>query len=273
MKRYTGRTFVLELVMILAGLLIATPLYVLINLAVRGRTETRSPLQPTRYPTLHNFTVAWEQAGLASALGYSLLITVVSSALIVTVSAFASYPLARVVKRWSRITFVVILFGLMVPIQLGALPLYQTMRDAGLLGTPWSLIIFYVGSQVPFTVFLYVGFLRALPVDFEQAALIDGCNSFQAFWYVVLPALRPVTSTVIVLNAITVWNDFFTPLLYLSGTGAQTLPVAISTFASQYFTDWGVVFAGITIAIAPVLLFYLVLQRYIINGFAGGLKG
>lgn len=272
-KRYTWRTFLLEAVLIGAALLIATPLYVLVNLAFRPRDEIGSPLALTQNPTLDNFAVAWETGNLASALGNSLLVTVISTALVLALSALAAYPLARVTKRWSRITFFVVMFGLIVPIQLGSLPLYQTMRDIGLLGTPWALVIFYAGSAIPFTVFLYVGFLRALPIDFEQAALIDGCTPLTAFWYVVLPAMRPITSTALVLNAVAVWNDFYTPVLYLSGTSAQTMPVAISTFASQYFTDWGVIFAGIVIAITPVLVFYLFLQRYIINGFAGGLKG
>lgn len=273
MKRYTWRTGVLEVVMIAAALVIATPLYVLVNLAIRPTDEVHSPIEPTIAPTFANFAEAWETGGLAIALLISLFVTAASTVLILALSVLAAYPLARITRRWSRGMFLLFLFGLIVPIQLGALPLYQTMRDIGLLGTPWALIIFYGGSAIPFTVFLYVGFLRALPIDFEQAALIDGCTPLQAFWYVVLPGLRPITSTALVLNAVAVWNDFFTPVLYLSGTGSQTLPVAISTFASQYFNDWNVLFAGIIIAIVPVLAFYLFLQRYIINGFAGGLKG
>lgn len=273
MTRYTWRTLVLEAVMILAALIVALPIYVLVNLSVRSSTEVASPLVPTAAPTLENFQIAWEQGGLAAALLNSVLITTVGTAITVLVSALAAYPLARVARRWSRLTFGVFIAGLLLPGVLGALPLYQTVRDIGLLGTPWALILIYGGTGVSFSVLLYVGFLRALPPDFEQAALIDGCTPLQAFWHIVLPAMRPVTSTVIVLNAVGTWNDFFTPLLFLSGTSSQTLPVAVSSFVSQYFTDWGVIFAGIIIAIAPVLVFYLFLQRYIINGFAGGLKG
>ena len=273
MKRYTRKTLLLEIVMILSAAVIALPIYVLVNLAIRPETEVRSPLEPTQNPTFVNFQLAWEQGGLAPALFNSVLITVFGTALTVIVSALAAYPLARITRRWSRLAFGFFIAGLVIPVVLGALPLYQTMRDAGLLGTPWALVLIYGGTGISFTLLLYVGFLRALPPDFEQAALIDGCTSLQAFWYVVLPAMRPITSTAIVLNAVAIWNDFFTPLLYLSGTPAQTRPVAISTFVSQYFTDWGVIFAGIIISITPVLIFYLFLQRYIINGFAGGLKG
>jgi raffinose/stachyose/melibiose transport system permease protein len=169
--------------------------------------------------------------------------------------------------------FALIMLGLILPFQLAALPLYQTMRDLGLLGTPWSLILFYSGLQVPFTTFLYTGFIRSLPRDFEDAALIDGCTPVEVFRFVVFPMLRPITVTVIVLDAVFVWNDFFTPLLYLSGSAQQTLPVAIAGFAGQYVAQWNLIFAGLLISIVPVLLVYFALQRSIINGFAGGLKG
>ena len=202
-----------------------------------------------------------------------MLVTAVSVVIVLAISSFAAYPLARATARWSRGIFLLIMLGLILPFQLAALPLYQTMRDLGLLGTPWALILFYSGLQVPFTTFLYVGFLRALPRDFEEAALIDGCSPTQGFRYVVFPMLKPITVTALVLNAVAVWNDFFTPLLYLSGSAQQTMPVAIAGFVGQYVTDWNLVFAALAISIVPILAVYFALQRSIINGFAGGLKG
>src|SRR5262249_31403318 len=114
---------------------------------------------------------------------------------------------------------------------------------------------------------------RALPRDFEDAALIDGCTPFACFRYVVFPMLKPVTVTALVLNAVAVWNDFFTPLLYLSGSTNQTMPVAVAGFVGQYVTDWNLVFPALVISILPILAVYFALQRSIINGFAGGLKG
>jgi raffinose/stachyose/melibiose transport system permease protein len=273
MTRYRLRTFVLELVMVAAGLVVAFPLYVLVNLAVRAPSDTSSPIAPTTSPTVDNFTQAWEQGALGGALANSVLVTVASVVIVLAVSALAAYPLARVTARWSRWTFLLIMLGLVLPFQLAALPLYQTMRDLGLLGTPWALVLFYSGLQVPFTTFLYVGFLRALPRDFEDAALIDGCTPLQGFRFVVLPMLKPVTVTALVLNAVAVWNDFFTPLLYLSGSGQQTMPVAIAGFVGQYVSDWNLIFAALVISVVPVLVVYFALQRSIINGFAGGLKG
>ena len=199
--------------------------------------------------------------------------TVGSVLIVLAVSSLAAYPIARSTAHWSRGMFLLIMLGLILPFQLAALPLYQTMRDLGLLGTVWSLILFYAGLQVPFTTFLYVGFLRALPRDFEDAALIDGCTSLSAFRFVVFPMLKPITVTALVLNAVIVWNDFFTPLLYLSGSSQQTVPVALAGFVGQFVSDWNLIFAALLISIVPILAVYFALQRSIINGFAGGLRG
>jgi raffinose/stachyose/melibiose transport system permease protein len=185
----------------------------------------------------------------------------------------AAYRLARVGTRWSKVTFSLVMLGLLLPFQLALIPLYQTMRDLGLLGSLWSLVLFYSGLQVPFTTFLYVGFIRALPREYEEAALLDGAGPLALFVRVVLPLLRPITGTAVNLNAIYVWNDFITPLLYLSGSNQQTIPVAIFGFVGQYTSNWSMVFAGLIIGVLPILIVYFLMQRRIIKGFAGGLKG
>jgi raffinose/stachyose/melibiose transport system permease protein len=272
-NRYRWRTFGLEMVMVAAGVVVAFPVYVLVNLAVRPASDTSSPIRPTTDPTLENFTQAWREGALGGALFNSVLVTAASVLIVLAVSSLAAYPLARATAKWSRVMFLLIMLGLILPFQLAALPLYQTMRDLGLLGSVWALILFYSGLQVPFTTFLYVGFMRALPRDFEDAAAIDGCRPLEVFRYVVFPMLKPITVTALVLNAISVWNDFFTPLLYLSGSDQQTMPVALAGFVGQFVSDWNLIFAALVISIVPILAVYFALQRSIINGFAGGLKG
>jgi raffinose/stachyose/melibiose transport system permease protein len=272
-NRYRWRMIGLESAMIAVAMVVGFPVYVLVNLAVRPVSDTSSPISPTTSPTLSNFVDAWDKGGLGGALVNSVIVTVVSVAIVLAISSLAAYPLARVTARWSRGMFLLILLGLMLPFQLAALPLYQTMRDLGLLGSVWGLVLFYSGLQVPFTTFLFVGFLRSLPPDFEDAALIDGSTPWQAFRHVVFPMLKPITVTALVLNAISIWNDFFTPLLYLSGSDQQTMPVALAGFVGQYVTDWNLIFAALVISIVPILVVYFALQRSIINGFAGGLKG
>lgn len=273
MNRYTLRTLAREIVMITVALAVAFPVYVLVNLSLRDSHDTSSVIAPTTAPTLRNYAAAWRDAGLAGAIVNSVVVTALSVAIVVVISAMAAYPLARVTARWSRWAFVLVMAGLLLPFQLALLPLYHTIRDLRLLGTLWSLVLFYSGLQVPFATFLYVGFLRALPRDYEEAALIDGASPVRAFRHVVFPLLRPITGTVVILNAIFVWNDFFTPFLYLSGSDRQTIPVAVFGFIGQYVAQWNLVFAGLVIAMIPILTVYFLMQRHIIKGFSGGLKG
>ena len=273
MNRYTWRTFGLEVVMVAVAALFLVPLFVLVNLSLRPQYQLVDPLTVQFPLTLENYRAAWHQAALGSAIFDSAVIAIASVLIVVVVSSLASYPLARSTSRWSKWMFALFMLGLLLPFQLALLPLYTTMRDLHLIGTRWGLVLFYSGLQVPFSVFLYTAFLRVLPRDYEEAALLDGCSPIQAFRRVVFPLLRPVTGTVVILNAIFIWNDFLTPLLYLSGSDHQTIPVAIYTFVGQYTSNWQLVFAGLVVGIAPVLLVYFAMQRHIIRGFAGGLKG
>ncbi|MFG2951668.1 carbohydrate ABC transporter permease [Streptomyces adustus] len=273
MNRYTWRTGLLEAVMVLVGLVFAFPVYVLVSIALRKEGDTASPIAPPSHPTLANFGDAWQKAGLGAAIGNSFMVTAGSVVLIVALAAAAAYPLARSTRHWSRWVFAVFMLGLLLPFQLALIPLYQTMRDLGLLGNPLALIIFYTGLQLPFSIFMYTGFLRSLDPGYEEAALMDGCGPVRAFVRVVFPLMRPITGTVVILNVIFVWNDFLTPLLYLSGSGRQTIPVALFGFVGQYVSQWPMVFAGLIIGILPVLAAYFLMQKRIIQGFAGGLKG
>lgn len=272
-RRYTATTLVGEIALILAAIIFAIPLVALVNVSLKPMNSGTGALSFAWPPTLDNYVQAWNQAALGSALANSTFIAVISVALIVVVSALAAYPLARVTRSWSRLTFYLFIGGLIVPAQLALLPLYTTLRDLGLIGSLWAVILINVGTGMPFSIFLYTTFLRELPMDYEEAALLDGCGPTRAFVSVVFPLVRPVTGTVIILNLVGIWNEFFVPLLYLSGSGNTTAPVAIYSFVSQYVTVWPLIFAGLVITVIPILVVYFSLQKYVIKGFAGGLKG
>ncbi|MFU8946203.1 carbohydrate ABC transporter permease [Mycetocola zhadangensis] len=273
MFRYTWRTAILEVVMICVGLIFLFPIYVLVSLAFKATGDQSSTLAPPLQPTFDNFVQAWEQGNLDAALLNSAIVTVISVAIVVVLAASAAYPLSRVGARWSKLTYLLFLAGLLLPVQLGMLPLYQTIRDLGLLGTLAGVILVNVGTSMPFSIFLYAGFLRALPADFEEAAALDGASPFRTFWSVVFPLVKPITGTVVILNAVATWNEFLVPLLYLSGSEQKTITVAVYGFVGQYGAQWNLIFAGIVISILPVLIAYFFMQRYIVQGFAGGLKG
>jgi len=255
-------------------LIFLVPVYVLINLAFKPADDLTAGLLPSSRPTLDNFIQAWNGSTLPQSIVMSILVTGLASIFVLAISTMAAYPLARSTSRWSNATFYVFLIGLLLPFQLGMIPLYIQMRDLGLLGTIWALVFIYSGALMPFSIFLLTTFLRSsVPIEFEEAAHIDGCSHVRTFWHVVLPLLRPALGTVFILNGVGIWNDFFTPLIYLAGSGQSTIPLAIYSFVGQYTSNWPLIFASLIISMIPILTLYLIFQRYIIRGFAGGLKG
>jgi raffinose/stachyose/melibiose transport system permease protein len=273
MKRYGPTTALGEVGLIVLACVFISPFFLLVNTALRAPGEGGSALDLTTQPTLENAQTALSQGDLGIALINSAVVTVFATLLSVILASLASYPLARSLSRLSKGVFVLFLVGLLLPIQLAILPLYTLMRDTGLLGSLAGLIIYYSGTTMPFSVFLYTTFLRSVPLDYEEAARIDGCGPVRAFIHVTFPLLRPVTGTVVILNGINIYNDFFTPLLFLAGSGQQTAPVAVQAFVGEFSANWPVVFSGLLIALIPVLVLYFALQKHIIRGFSGGIKG
>lgn len=250
------------------------PVYILINLAIRPTGDLTPALIPSSNPTFDNFIDAWNGSSLPGAIITSIIVTTVSCVVVLVVGTMAAYPLARSTARLSTATYFVFLIGLLLPFQLALIPLYIQMRDLGLLGSIWSLVIVYCGVQMPFTIFLLTTFIRSsVPVEFEEAAQIDGTSPWGTFWHIVVPLLRPALGTCLILNSVGIWNDFFTPLVFLAGGGQVTIPMAIYQFVGQYVSNWPLIFASLIISMIPILAVYLLFQRYIIRGFAGGLKG
>jgi raffinose/stachyose/melibiose transport system permease protein len=273
-RRYTSSTLLLEIAMIAAAVAFLFPVYALVTLSLKDAQQIAStPLSLPAPATLDNYSAAWSSAALGPSLMNSTIITVLSLVTLIAFGSFAAYFLARTQARLGYGLYILFLLGIVLPFQLGMIPLYRLVTDAGLIGTHLGMIVFYTGIQLPFTVFLYTGFIRALPRDYASAAQIDGANHLQAFVHVVFPLLRPITGTVLILNAVFIWNDFFTPLLYLGGSGYETVPVSIFAFVGQYVSDYGLVFAGLVIGALPIVVLFLLLQRYVIKGFSSGLKG
>jgi len=272
--KYRPGTFVLELLMIAFAALYTFPLYVCITLAFKPEEVWReSPLSLPFPPYLGNFGDAWVDAKLGSAIFASIVIVTCSLLLLIVVGSLAAYFIARAAPRVTWPIYMLYLAGMTLPFQLALIPLYTTMRDVHLLGSPVSVILFNAGINLPLTIFLYSGFIRSIPRDYEEAAQIDGANQFMVFTQVVFPMLRPVTGTVLIITGVFMWNDFMIPLLFLSGSDWATIPVRIYSFVDIYVTEWSIVFASLLIGIAPIVVVFLLLQRHMIKGFVSGVKG
>lgn len=278
LSRYTRLTLVRELALVAAAVVFSVPFYLLIAIALETTAQTyKTPLSFPLPPHWGNFSQAWAtggQAGLARSLESSLTITVSSVAALIVLGSLCAYTIARRGgARLSGVVYILFVLGMILPFQLAIIPLYVVLHRLGLTGTEAGMILLNVGLMMPLTVFLYTGFIRALPRDYEEAACVDGAGVLRTYARVVLPLLRPITGTVAVLIGIVVWNEFFTALIFLTGSRYETLPVAIYSFAGDYVARWNLVLAGVVIAVAPVLVFYLFAQRQLIRGFSGGLKG
>jgi raffinose/stachyose/melibiose transport system permease protein len=275
--RYTWRTFARELGLLAAAILFFIPPYFLVTLSFKNQSD--SFLKPTSFPTdpeFSNYSAAWEggaNVDLAHGMLNSAIITLGSIAGLILFGSLCAWTLARRPSKLSSFMYFVFVLGIIIPIQLGVVPLYVVVKELHLMPSHFGMILLNFGLLMPLTVFLYTGFVRALPRDYEEAAQVDGAGLTRTFVRVVFPLLRPVTGTVAVLTGVFTWNEFFLPLIFLNGTDYETLPVALYSFVGLYEARWNFVFAGVVLAIAPVLAFYLLAQRQLIRGFTGGVRG
>jgi raffinose/stachyose/melibiose transport system permease protein len=276
-SRYKRSTLLRELVLILVAVVFCLPFYMLIAIALETTSQSyKTPLSFPWPPHFGNFPDAWNSGGdrgLGRALESSAIITLSSVVALIALGSLCAYTIARRKGHLSDVIYILFVLGYILPFQLAIIPLFVAMRHLGLVGNYAGMIVLNVGLLMPLTVFLYTGFIRALPRDYEEAARVDGAGILRTYARVVFPLLRPITGTAAVLIGISVWNEFFTALIFLGGSHYQTLTVAVYSFANGYVARWNLVFAGVAIAIAPILIFYLFAQRQLIRGFSGGVKG
>jgi raffinose/stachyose/melibiose transport system permease protein len=277
--RYRKRTLVLEVFTILVVLAGLTPFWILIMTSLKSGPEvlTTPAFEPPKHPTFDNFKNLLSPSSTASGsiihgLENSAIITGGSIAGLVCFGSITAYALVRGKSRWTTRSYFLFLIAIILPTQLGVLPLYVEARKLELVGSVIGMIIIYTGVLLPLSVFLYAGFFRTLPPEYEEAATIDGASRIQTFVRVVFPLMAPATGTVAILAGLIVWNDFFTPLIFLNGSAHQTLPVVMYNYVGALVSQWNVIFAIVLISMVPILAFYVFAQKRFIQGFAGGLK-
>ena len=241
MFRYTKRTLILEIATIVAVLVLLAPFWILIVGAFKTGDQilTTSSFAPPTSPTLSNFTTLLSPSGSQSGniwqgLLSSIVITAGSIIALVALGSAAADVIARSTRAWSKRAFYIFLGAIVLPTQLGTLPLYIGAKHLGLVGNPWGMIVVYTGFLLPLTVFLYAGFYRDLPRDYEEAA---------------------------------------TALIFLNGSRYQTLPVVMYNFVGSLVSQWNLIFAVVIISMVPILVFYVFTQKRFIQAYAGGLKG
>jgi raffinose/stachyose/melibiose transport system permease protein len=272
--RLLGR-IVIYVVLGALALVFLYPVVLMVLTAFKPTPEIfRNPFGLPASWSLETFASVWRRANFGLFLRNSLLITGGSALLLLATAAPAAYALARYSFRLRGPLFLFFLAGIMIPIRLGILPLYLLIRDLGLIDTPIALILVYTASGMPMSIFLLSVFFRNLPRELEDAARIDGCSEGQIFRRIMLPLVRPGLATVVIVNVVPWWNDFFFPLLFLQTDTWKTIPLGMQIFFGQHLINWSLVFSGMVLASLPLLIIYLLMSRQFIAGLtAGAVKG
>ena len=274
-KRRLGKTLLTVMFVLISLIYIFPVLMVVINSFKDNtfvKTETFSMPNEETFVGFDNFIKGMAFGGFPfwKSAVFSVVITVLSTALILLFCSMAAWYIARVDSIFCRVMYYLCVFSMVVPFQMVMFPLSKT-ADTLRLNTPWTIPIIYLGFGAGLAVFMFVGFVKSIPLDIEEAAVIDGCSPLRIYFDVVLPLLKPTLVSVGVLELMWVWNDYLLPYLVLDLTEYRTLPIHIQYLKGSYGTvDLGATMALILMSIIPVIVFYLTCQKHIIKGVAAG---
>ena len=273
--RHTGKT-VLTILFTVISLFYLMPIVIVLINSFKANSFVNT--QTFALPNAESF-VGWDNyiKGLTfgnypflKSVFYSLIITVLSTALILLCTSMAAWYISRVNRRFCRVAYLLFVFSMVVPFQMVMFTLAKT-ADTLHLNTPWTIPIIYLGFGAGLAVFMFVGFVKSLPLEIEEAAAIDGCGPVRTFFLVVAPMLKPTLISVGVLETMWIWNDYLLPYLVLDRTSYMTIPIHIQYLKGSFGTvDLGATMALIMLSIVPIIIFYLTCQKHIIKGVAAG---
>ena len=263
---------VTETIMILLAVIWFIPIYYLIVTTLKSPKEaTASPLALPKVLMVENYVTAWQNMQFPRAFGNTLFITATAVFFIVIFASMAGYALARTKAKWGMRFFLFFLAGLIVPFQMNIVSLYKIVKSFHLMNNAFAVILVNVAINTPQGVFLFKEFIEStIPRELEEAAEIDGCSVMKKFFSIVLPLLKPVISTVVIIVTLNVWNEFMTPLLFLQSREKDVILQEVSRNIGQFSTDWTALFPMLMLGVAPLMVFYVFMQKYIIAGVAAG---
>ena len=277
-KKSTGNTIIFIILCALVVVFLYPIMFIVIN-SFKGKFFISQ--NPFALPTaetfagLTNYINGLEKTGFFSAMGWSFFITILSVAVIIFFTSMTAYYITRVKSKATNVLYYLFVFSMIVPFQMVMFPMVK-LADTLNLSNPLGMVALYLGFGSGLSVFMFSGFIKSIPLEIEEAAMIDGCNPLQTYFHIVLPILKPTSITVAILNAMWVWNDYLLPYLVIGlSTKYKTIPVVIQMLVgSNGNRDMGAMMAMLVLAIIPIVVFYLACQKHIIEGVvAGAVKG
>lgn len=248
------------------------PLLWLINFSLKSNSEiyTTSSLKLPETPMFSNYVQAWVDGNLAKYFGNSVFVTGVSVVLTLILGCTMGYAITRMVWKGGKLVMNMLMIGMMIPIHVTLIPLFLILQKVGLLSTHAGLILAYIAVGLPLSVFIISNFLRTVPRDLEEAAVIDGCNVYRLLLYVVLPILKPALATVGIFIFMSNWNEFIMSSTYMQSADLYTLPMALVAFKGRHTTALGPMMATTVITCAPLIVFYALCSEQVEKSFAAG---
>ena len=263
-------------IIIVLMVLIISPFYISFLYSIKEPTEiTVNRLAWPKNPTIQNYVdVVTENKQFLVGYKNSILTTVPTVLILMVTTSMASYVLARHNSKFYRWMYNLFLVGMLIPFQCLMLPLYLNMSHLGLTSNAFGFVIVRTGLQISISILVVTGFVKTVPKELEEAAAIDGCNRFQTFWKVVFPLMKPVNATQLVLNSLFIWNDYNTAIVLLRTPASQTLPLAQIIYFNENTANLNLAFSFFIMAMLPILILYLVMQKHIVAGImSGAVKG
>ena len=268
-KRVIKRLSIMAVGFVLA-LLFVSPVFILVNSSFKSLQDIYiNVLALPKQLSFQNYTKAFKEMDYVKAFMNSFAITCISTALIILISSMAAWVLVRYKTRTSKILFLMFAAVQLIPFQCVMLPLVDIMSKLHLMNRP-GLVFMYMGFGCAMSIILFHGFIKNIPIELEEAAIIDGCNMVQTFINIVLPLLKGIIATVAVINVMWIWNDFLLPSLVINKNGMQTLPLRTYLFFGQFTKKWDLATASLMLCMIPIVLFYLSCQKYIVKGSTAG---
>ena len=273
-KILASRTF-FKSVLIFNSIIVLAPVLFLINSSLRKTNDfALTPMKLARNPYWQNYKDVWAGGNFPIYFKNSLIVTGGSLIVILALGLGAGFVLGRYQFKGHGLILGFVLSGMLVPAKLAIIPLFIQLKWMHLLDSHLGLILVYSSGALPAAIFILSGFFRSLPTDLDSAARVDGASEFQLLMKVLMPLVRPGLAIVAIYSAIPIWNDFFLPLVFLQSPEKKTIMQGLTAFFGEYASQWGIIFAGLTIAALPLVTLYLILSEQFIKGLtAGAVKG
>ncbi len=257
-----------------AALLMLLPLLYMTVSSFKTMKENAKPLSLPGSLNWDNYGTVFTESNVFRMFGNSLFVTTVSMILIVIVGSMAGYVIGRSRKRWANGVYLFFLSGMMIPFIGSIVPMYQMVKSLHMIDNLLLLILIPIGGAMPMVILIYTGFVKSVPRELEESAHIDGSGFLRTYFHIVFPLLLPATSAVVITNIIALWNDFMTPLLFISSESKHTIALGIYAFMSEKTKDWGAVYALTTVTVMPLVLVFLFGQKQFYKGItSGAVKG